>query len=161
MQTGVLVTTGLIIIWFAWETRQLGKESRRQTENQLRPFILFMPAPQSHTGMAFEVSNVGNGTATNVKIGYMSISASDELTIRFSDTLPAVRQGESLLVTGHVHRMGKSPNPSDIHLENLNPNYTGRTYQLDVSFQDVESRPYSVEEIISPRTLSIVGEPTK
>jgi len=84
-QTIAVFWTGIILIWYTWETSNLRKESqnqvktaqnqitetRRQTEIQQRPCIIveyFGDPPR------LRARNVGNGTAINIKLEGVSFS---------------------------------------------------------------------------------------
>ena len=60
--------TGVALAIYTYETYQLRKEAQRQTELQLRPFVIFEVIQVYSTLYRGRLKNIGNGTALNVKI---------------------------------------------------------------------------------------------
>jgi len=159
MQTPVLIATGLIIIWYTWETRRLGnetkqlsKEAKRQTELQLRPLIILRC-----TAEGFEVSNVGNGTALNVSINDIIISKIEEVRVRFPEPVPVIRSGESMPIFAESLKQGQIQNPPNVFFAHLNPTYANRSFEFAISFEDIESRSFCAKQSIGPKKISIIG----
>jgi hypothetical protein len=69
IQTWAVVLTGIVIIWYTWETMQLRETASSQRELQLRPFVVLELKDKK-----FVVTNVGPGVAVNVRITAFSIS---------------------------------------------------------------------------------------
>src|SRR5262245_29008515 len=59
----VTVITAIVLIWYTIETYRLRKEAQKQTELQLRPFVIL----EVYQGN-FSVRNIGNGAAVNVRV---------------------------------------------------------------------------------------------
>jgi hypothetical protein len=149
-QTIAIALTGLVIIWYTWETTQLGVETRRQTEVQLRPFVIVKP-----TKDGFQVSNIGNGPAINISIGDVVVDATEDVAIHFPESIPVLSNGISVPIRADSFKKGKPA--GDFFIAHLNPYYANRTLPLNIEFQNVELRSYFVEERVVPGKLEIVG----
>lgn len=68
LQTVVLAITAFLIFWYSYETRRLRKI-------QQRPFVIV----QSLGTSSFNLTNIGNSSALNVRVAGISISAEDAL----------------------------------------------------------------------------------
>ncbi len=65
----VLIITAGILVWYTKETYRLRKESERQTELMLRPFVIAeFVFTKELINTVFKVHNIGNGAATNIQI---------------------------------------------------------------------------------------------
>jgi hypothetical protein len=78
----IVLGTALVLIWYTYETYKLREtaqkqievaqgqlaESQRQTELQLRPFVILEVSISEHDEFSYRVRNIGVGTAINVHI---------------------------------------------------------------------------------------------
>jgi hypothetical protein len=81
----VLALTAWILGWYTKETYRLRRESERQTELLLRPFVIaeFVPTPEPAAPVLFKVQNIGNRALSQI-----CVSCPD------SAMLPADSEGE-------------------------------------------------------------------
>jgi hypothetical protein len=150
IQTWAMVLTGIVIIWYTWETMQLREAAFSQRELQLRPFVVFELKDN-----AFVVTNVGPGAAVNVRISEVTVDEELEIVIRFSKNISILRSSETLAIEGESFRSGKSA--GDFFLAHLDIKYANREFDVKIEFQNVEMKPYSVLERVMPGDLRIRG----
>lgn len=67
-QTWAVILTGLVIIWYTWETMQLRRGTFAQRELKLRPFVVLEPREKG-----FCMRNFGHGVALNVRVEDVTI----------------------------------------------------------------------------------------
>ncbi len=72
ISTIALVITMGVIIWYALETRKLRKETVKQTELSLRPYVILVRSLGRY-GLSFE--NIGLSHALNVSIDILKMNA--------------------------------------------------------------------------------------
>lgn len=73
MQTGALILTFMVIVWYAWETNKLRRESEQQTKLQISPYLtiagLYSTISKNVIGyVQFKLYNVGNGAAVSIQL---------------------------------------------------------------------------------------------
>ncbi len=179
-QVIILAITAVIIFWYTVETYWLRRESQRQTELQLRPFVV-LEAVRQIEGVGFQVKNIGNGTALNIRIGSVLVKYEGTLSevIGFPDTVSSLSQGESILVSHREEHEKESvkitANPG-IFAQRLLPYlYEGIRSLLDsdddsslpalpsitVEFEDIEKRRYCVREKLVLGALEIIDSGRK
>jgi len=73
IETVLLAVTLIVLIKYTIETHKLRKESEKQTELQLRPFIILTSHEQKRV---YYFRNIGNGTA--MKVNLKSITVNDK-----------------------------------------------------------------------------------
>ena len=74
---GILFAACWVIFWYAWKTRDLWKETVRQTELQLTPYVIL----DYKDGLICR--NIGNSSAINVEISTIKfIEKKDKLVFR-------------------------------------------------------------------------------
>ena len=71
-QTIAVVLTGLVLIWYTIETQLLRKESQKQTEIQIRPFVIV-----ERKDRKIFLKNIGQGPALNVSVRPVQISSEE------------------------------------------------------------------------------------
>ncbi len=150
IQTWAVVLTGIVIIWYTWETMRLREAAFAQRELQLRPFVVLELQEKK-----FLVTNVGVGVAINVKINEITIDKEFEITVMFPESIAILRPGEAQSVQAESFKKGKSA--GDFYLAHLNKEYANREIDVRVEFQNVEMKPYSVSERVMPGHLRIKG----
>lgn len=149
IQTIAVILTGFILIWYTWETAQLGKETRDQTETQLRPFVVLKP-----TQDGFEISNIGNGPAINVHVCDVQIDQVEDIIIRFPQHVLTLPPGVSVPIPAESFHGGEST--GDFFFAHLDNNYANRRLLIKMEFQNINLRSYSIEQVIVPRDWEIL-----
>ena len=150
-ETVAFCLTGLVIVWYTWETQLLRVETQRQTEVQLRPFVVVEP-----TSEGFQTRNIGYGPAINVRIGEVLVSEIEEIIIRFPDTIPILlNDGKAIELRAESFKKGKSA--GDFFLAHLDPKYANLNLSIPIEFQSVDLKTYSIEETVVPGELRIGG----
>jgi hypothetical protein len=146
----ILFWTGVILIWYTWETSKLRKEAQRQVEEsqrqieiQLRPFVVldigFTTAPDvDRKDYHIGVKNVGNGTAVNVVVKDMTEITSENIRVPYN------------IPQKPIHIL--SPNEYCTILYERNAE---TTTLITIEFQNVEGQLYFVKQTISPNSLEI------
>jgi hypothetical protein len=146
-QTIAIFLTGIILIWYTWETSNLRKESqnqvkaaqnqvtetRRQTEIQQRPCIIveyFGNPPR------LRARNVGNGTAINIKLEGVSFSSPVSYGKGFPLFFPILVKDES------------------VELEGIEPGNI--SISMTIHFENIDRSSYFVREKIEPWKIEII-----
>lgn len=150
IQTWAVVLTGIVIIWYTWETMRLRETASSQREIQLRPFVVLELKDKK-----FLVTNVGSGVAVNVRVNEVTVDEEFKITVRFSRSLSILRPGEASIIEGESFKDGESA--GDFFLAHLDTEYANREIDVRVEFQNVEMKPYSVSERVMPGNLQIRG----
>jgi hypothetical protein len=159
MQTIVVFWTGVILIWYTWETWGLRKESQKNNELQLRPFVVaefHIKTPMDPVDVILR--NVGNGTAINVNINNIEFSYEHELfggkngnsSINFKGPLPVLSKEQKTSVDYECIVNGQ-----------INQGFFLALMRCDlppviINFSDVEMKSYIVEEKISSGKIEIL-----
>jgi len=151
-ETATVILTGVVLIWYAWETNQLRRETQRQTEIQLRPFVIFR-----FENEVFQVSNLGNGPALNVRIDDVRISKEDRAVIRFPEVVPVLLVHESIPFPGEYILQGNTVDSESSAMAHLNPRFASLRLPVQIHFNNVEMKSYTVKLVVSPGTIEIVG----
>ena len=150
-QTWAVILTGVVVIWYTYETRRLRVASVRQLEMQIRPFVFLRPAE----GKGFVVENVGVGTALNVRVRDVVVDTEYDVQIRFPDAIALLRSGETVPVRAETFREGRPA--GDLFAAHIDPRYANRTLLLTIEYQNVELKPYVVVQKTEPATMRIAG----
>ncbi|MFZ3135909.1 MAG: hypothetical protein WA126_00795, partial [Thermodesulfovibrionales bacterium] len=150
LSTIAIILTGAILIWYTWETNLLRSEAQRQTELQLRPFVIIVPEQN-----CFQLRNIGNGPALNVSVADVILDPNDDVKIQFSDYIPFLSKDDSFAIKAEGYHKGKPV--GDFFNAHLYKEYANRILKLVIEFQNVESQAYVVEETVSPGKLTIDG----
>ncbi len=88
-QTWAVVLTGIILIWYTWETMLLRQVATLQREAQLRPFVVF----RSENGK-YVVENIGTAAALDVRIDGTTIQAPNlKMDITFPSPVSLLKDG--------------------------------------------------------------------
>ena len=127
----------------------LRKETQKQTELQIKPFVLAKLEKDK-----FNITNYGHGVALNVKIKPLVVDEAAQIYINFNESIPILKSGETLLIEGESFCRGSSK--GEFFLAHLDPKYANRELQLEVSFQNVEFCSFCTRERISPRKREII-----
>ena len=148
-QTVAIILTGIIIIWYTIETKLLRYETQKQTEIQIKPFIILKIKDGE-----FILHNIGHGPALNVKIQPVQVSSREEIVIRFEEAFPTLKPDESISIKAQSFRKGKSA--GDFFLAHLDPKYANRNLNVVIEYQDINMHAFSTKERISPQKKKII-----
>jgi hypothetical protein len=101
-QVWLMLGTAGVVGFYTFETYKLRREAQRQTELQLRPFVIFEPTE----GKDLCVRNIGNNTALNVRVGTFALSPPvyDDRAVMaaFPRPVPFLRKGEARPLQGRT-----------------------------------------------------------
>jgi hypothetical protein len=147
-QAWAVALTGLVLVWYTWETMRLRRVASAQRELQLRPLVILEPHEKG-----FVVRNVGHGAALNIRIDDVILSESEDVVIRFPRLLPVLAGGASAELPAESFKRGKSA--GDFFLAHLDPVYATLDLRVRVRFQNAEMKPYVVTESLNPGELRI------
>jgi hypothetical protein len=127
INAAILFWTGVVIALYTGVTYKLWAESQRQTELQLRPFVILHVEHNagavhgSYKSYLTYVENLGNGTAINVGVKQVKDSAT-ESTYEFPESVPILTARQRLPIRcypGHKRGVGGEPSPILVSLGNL------------------------------------------
>jgi len=150
-QTWAVILTGVVLIWYTWETMLLRRVAFLQREVQLRPFVVFRKE-----GERYVVENIGNGAALGVRIDGLTMEEpGTKLEIRFPNPLSLLKAGAVADVAVEVHINGKKYD--SMFAAHLDPKYAIQDLDVHIHFSNIEGKEYSLVEVVSPQTLSIKG----
>lgn len=152
IQTWAVILTGVVLIWYTWETRSLRRIAFSQRELQLRPFIVFRKEAEKYV-----VENIGNGAALDVRIESIKLDSNSglQIEIQFPHSLPLLKQASVGEVAVDVYMNGKKCDP--VFAAHLDPKYAVLDVDVRINFSNIEGKQYSLVEIISPQTYSVKG----
>jgi hypothetical protein len=148
-QTWAVILTGLVIIWYTWETMQLRYAAHAQRETQLRPYVVLEAAPG-----ALSVANVGNGVALHVRLAPVIVSRELSVEIRFPQSIAILRPGQSVPLVARSYKKGVDA--GDFFNAHLDPQYATLELEVKVTFDNVELKAYSTTQRVTPGNL-VVG----
>lgn len=170
-QTTALLLTGLVVIWYTWETSRLRLETCRQTEIQLRPFVVLEPVESAQHVRGFKATNIGLGPALNVilpDVKILPLKWESPIVIRFSPAAPVSvpgvsrdvraipvllpRESQDVRAESFVDEISQG----DFFVGNLYPQYTNCTLTLEVSFESLDGRKYSTRAQTIPGQFRIL-----
>ena len=100
LQTWAVVLTGLVVIWYTLETRELRIASYVQIESQIRPYVLLQPQNGS-----FLITNFGNVVALHIRVEPVIVSQEHQIEISFPKAVAVLRSGESTTVAVCRHQL--------------------------------------------------------
>jgi len=145
------VLTGIILIWYTWETMQLRQAAFEQIELQLRPFLVFRTE-----NLHCFVENVGNVPALNVRIDSVYIGEQPRIwEIRFPYSVPLLKSGQSLEVRCEIFKGEQGLDP--MYAAHLDPKYASLDLKIHIHFSNIEGKQYSLTQTVSPRSLKLLG----
>lgn len=150
IQTWAVILTGIVLIWYTWETMRLREATWAQRELQLRPFVVLELKKKQ-----FEVTNLGGGVALNVRIDEVVVDKAFQITIRFPESIAVLRPGETQAVRAESFKEGQSTD--DFFLAHLDTQYANRELDVKIQFQNVEMQSYSISERVGPGQLYMKG----
>ena len=159
INTIVLAVTAGIIAWYTVETHRLRRETVRQNELQLRPYLV--PSFSEHQdGYKLALKNVGRGTATKICIDSVVINLTDPVVqwkYEFStiDWLECGLSGDPKVwcngrATNSINIL-HAPQVNRFQISDANGDRQGGSpWTLRVLFDDVEGGRYLQEFDITP-----------
>lgn len=148
-QTLAVILTGIVIIWYTIETKELRAQAQKQTEIQQRPFVI-LKIEQGN----FILQNIGMGPALNVEVKPVQVNAEHEVIIRFKELHSTLVVGESVQLAAESFKKGKSA--GDFFLAHLDPEYANRNLNIVIEYQNVELNKYITKERVSAQKKKII-----
>ena len=149
IQTLAVVLTGIILIWYTWETMLLRLIASSQRELDLQPFVIY-----KNINGQYWIENIGRGVALNISVNAVEIGDdSYKLEILFPKKFPFLKPNESQQLTPIVKINGAEV--SNLHASHLNPIYANQDTAVSISFSNSEKTKYMVQETVSPFNLEI------
>lgn len=156
-QAIILVITGIIVWKYTKESQKLREEAQKQTELQLRPFVI-LEATQDH----LHVRNVGNGPAFNVRVPDFELNENNVISV-LPVAIPILLGQESLelpnevlvndeMISGDLASQWLSrlrPLPLQGDLNDFHP-------QITLEFENLERQRYFVKESLRNGRLRIL-----
>jgi len=134
----VLFLTLLAILWYSWETSQLRIQQKDIMELSLKPHLIFL----FQRGV-FNLYNIGNGPAINIRIddAIVSLPELPKVRLRFIYP-PIIRKDECLPIKINLLTENGKHEASGFHLGFLIlPNAT-ETFDVKVRFENLIGKKY-------------------
>lgn len=150
LQTWAIGLTGVVIIWYTWETRELRHAAYAQIDLQIRPYVVLQPLAGS-----FQLTNFGNGVALHIRVDPVVVSKEHEIEIRFPKAIPVLRKGESATLEARSYKKGKDA--GDFFNAHLDPEHANQETDVKVRFDDVELKTYSTTQRVSPGSVVVAA----
>lgn len=147
-QTWAVFVTGIIVIWYTWETMQLRHAAHEQRETQIRPYVILVTESEN-----ISVVNVGNGAALHVRVQSVVVDKELNIEVRFPKTIPLLRVGESVPLETRSYIKGQDV--GDIFTAHVDPKYAVHELCVIVSFDNVELKTYSISQNIMPGNIFV------
>ena len=149
-QSYAVILTGAVIVWYTWETSELRKASHRQMALQVRPFVVL-----SRSDNQFKVTNSGNGPALNVRVSDVQVLSDAGAVIRFPEAVAILPRDATSAIKAKSFLEGRYERDFlDAHLD---PQYANRSLSIELRYQDVDLRTYTVNQRTGPGTFEITG----
>lgn len=150
-QTWAVVLTGVILIWYTWETMLLRQLATIQREAQMRPFVVFRSE-----GGNYVVENIGTAAALDVRLDATTIEAPGlKMDIVFPNPVSLLKAGSLAELGVEVKINGKVVDP--VFAEHLDAQHAVLDIDVHIRFKNIEGKDYSLVETISPKTVTIKG----
>lgn len=151
----VLFVTAVIIALYTIYTYKLFKETEKQTELSLRPFIVVYI-----NGKDFYVRNIGSGTAIDIEIKdlYHHPQVIDWLFLRF-DKINSLIFGEEKKL--NIILAGKEEDGSEFQKKDwsmeatLRPEYAREDYDLSIEYKNIVGKIYNTKIQIGKSGIKI------
>jgi hypothetical protein len=148
-QTFAIIVTGAIVIWYTIEAQLLRRETQKQTEIQIRPFIKIV-----HSNRKFYLKNLGPGPSLNVKVRPVQVSSEESIIIKFDEVIPEINSGEMVEINAEGFHHGRST--GTFFLAHLDPKYANRNLSIFIDYQSIDLKTYTTRERVSPKKWEIV-----
>lgn len=154
-QTVFVFLTGIIVIWYTWETQKLRENSSDQIkiqsdqmELQIRPFVVLdLEKP-------FPVINIGNGVALNVELRDAIVDYEKNVIIKFPQKIPVLKSGEKQQIQVETFRNNAA---EDFFAAHLDPRYANRQLTIIIEYDNINLKRYAVSEQTAPQAVRIIG----
>ena len=141
----VLTLTLGAVIWYTWITRRMQQEMANQVRELVHQRRLsIMPALVARVnGSSFEITNIGNGTAINIKIGRVELPMPTlkNSYIAFYETF-LLHQGETCTVPYEEYFEGAKFDNKFGGLAHIHEKYAHGIVPIPIEFQDIEGNLY-------------------
>ena len=134
IQTIAVFLTGIVIIWYTWETKILREIAVAQLELQLRPYIVL-----SVNSLKFELSNLGTGVALNVKV--RQIEKDDgryKVKIVFAAPVTYIKPAQDIEIVGEVLINGERVSKHTAAF--IDPNYATTESEIEIKYTNTEGK---------------------
>jgi hypothetical protein len=164
-QAVILLITAYIVWRYTKETQRLREEAQRQTELQMRPFVVL---EATHDDL--QVKNLGNSTAINIRVEDIKLTKPNEassIIVNFPEPVPALLRGEcipirqkKLLANGEAVQ-GSSADSwigilKPLRTQIAKPTEINFRPEITIEFQNVEGQRYFVKERLIYGELEII-----
>ena len=145
-QTLAIIFTGVVIIFYTWETYKLRSETQRQTELQNLPFVTLKT---DHRGIILQ--NIGKGPAINIHIDNFYHDPEIEYKFEFSN-LDMLKEGEEKIILGENYVSNHITRKTIFGDEgSFNPNSIDKEREVKINFQSIDMVSYSIVQKIIPK----------
>ena len=154
----IVFATGLVILWYTWETYLLRRAAWAQRELDMQPLVIIEKVdPRESGGAEFQVRNLGRGVALNVSVDDVVLleEGSNRYLIRFEQTFAFLEAGQRERIASHAYN-GDTRIALPLHAS-LDPRWTTFESTILVRFSNAEMKGYLLTQTIAPRTFAIVG----
>jgi len=149
VQTFAIVLTGAVVIWYTIETQLLRKETQKQTDLLIRPFVII-----ELKNREFFLKNLGHGPALNVQVRPVQVSSEESIVIKFGEMRPTINPGETVELKAEGFHEG---NPTGrFFTAHLNPEYAKRNLSIFIDYRNIDLKSYTTRERVSPKKWEIV-----
>ena len=149
-QTIAIILTGVVIIFYTWETYRLRKESQKHTEILVQPYIIVYSK-----NVSLIVHNIGNGPALNISFNDVSLTHNQkDIAIRFPNKIVVLRAGEKSSMSVRVE-LGRIFPASNFAIFD-DDDYNDLTIELVISYQDINYNDYSIKKYLKPRHIEVL-----
>lgn len=156
ISTVALIITLGVFIWYAWETRKLRKETVKQTELSIRPFIvIYEGSPGELT-----YNNIGHSHAFNVEIEpvetnlwvanfhYYNLIKQEEMNKKLPITFKGKNEDKEAMIRGLVN---PPFTPSELKSQNIDDKYI-----LNIKYRNFENVLYITQEKITKKGIEFI-----
>jgi hypothetical protein len=156
----ILALTAVVIGIYTTETYKLRQEAQRQTELQLRPLVIFEPAE----GKDFQVRNIGNNTALNVRVAPFRLAPS--VMAAFPQSVAFLGKGEAVSLQRRTATTIEGESVGDDLFDILHPTSELVREEADtflprptitVEFENVTGQSYFVKESLLNGDIEIIN----
>lgn len=150
--TIILFLTFLAIIWYAWETRKLWKETVKQTELNLRPFVVIT---YSENERKFKLINLGNTPALNVKIDDVNLISGEGLNFDYVfPEIDLIPQKAKIDINDIKKKINDEISDTDtFDLGALIPYSAHRTFKVIIRYKNTQNDEYKTEGKVGEGTF--------
>lgn len=169
IQTITLISTGLVVLWYTWETAILRRAAQTQVqsqarqieaqleqiETQVRPFVIL--DPDQGRGTAF-LENIGLGPALNVRVPEILVHERIEgqpVMLRVPTQVSVLRPGEKVSISVDSFVGGREF--GDFFSAALHPKFTHDRLDVVIEYENIQLKSYRVVQTVEPQLLSITG----